>query len=126
MTGDRESWAFCPGQPQSESQIVTLVLDATARIAIAACADEREGHIREVERHGQTFHEGPYGRRNHQDIVARETRIAASLRAAEQVYRIVIECDVVFRPFEPTKQRRLPEHAADGKPELSKHPADTY
>ena len=35
--------------------------------------------------------EGSYGRRNRQAIAARETRIAARLRAVEQAYRMAIE-----------------------------------
>ena len=45
-----------------ESQTVTLVLDSTTAsaviFAIAAHADEREAHIREVQRYGQTMPEG--------------------------------------------------------------------
>ena len=71
-----------------DSQTVTLILDATtasiALFAIAAHADEREAHLREVERFGQSLPEGSYGRRNRQAIAARETRIAARLRAVEQ------------------------------------------
>ena len=58
--------------------MVSLVLDATtaniAMFAIAAHADEREAHVREVERSGQNLPEGSYGRRNRQAIAARETR----------------------------------------------------
>jgi hypothetical protein len=36
--------------------------------AIAAHADEREAHVREVERFGQNLPEGSYGRRNRQAI----------------------------------------------------------
>ena len=61
--------------------------------AIAAHADEREAHVREVERSGQNLPEGSYGRRNRQAIAARETRIAARLRAVEQAYRMAIEHD---------------------------------
>ena len=61
-----------------ESQTVSLVLDDTtaniALFAIAAHADEREAHVREVERSGQSLPEGSYGRRNRQAIAARETR----------------------------------------------------
>ena len=61
-----------------ETQTVSLVLDATtaniAMYAIAAHADEREAHLREVERSGQNLPEGSYGRRNRQAIAARETR----------------------------------------------------
>ena len=46
-----------------ETQTVSLVLDTTtaniALFAIAAHADEREAHIREVERYGQTFPKTP-------------------------------------------------------------------
>ena len=71
-----------------KSQTVSLVLDATtastAIFAIAAHADEREAHVREVEQFGQSLPEGSYGRRNRQAIAARETRIAARLRAVER------------------------------------------
>src|SRR6185437_4065017 len=67
-----------------ESQTVTLVLDTTTAnvimFAIAAHADEREAHIREVQSYGQTLPEGSYGRRNRQAIAARETRVATRLR----------------------------------------------
>lgn len=100
-----------------ETQTVSLVLDATtadiAMFAIAAHADEREAHVREVERFGQNLPEGSYGRRNRQAIAARETRIATRLRAVEQAYRTAIEHDEAFRPPEPTKTRRPPENAAD-------------
>ena len=100
-----------------ESQTVTLVLDTTtaniAIHAIAAHADEREAHVREVERFGQNLPEGSYGRRNRQAIAARETRVAARLRAVEQAYRTAIERDETFTPPEPTRAHRSPEHAAD-------------
>src|SRR6266852_3834875 len=87
-----------------ESQTVSLILDATtaniAIFAIAAHADEREAHIREVERFGQSLPEGSYGRRNRQAIATRETRVAARLRAVEQAYRMATERDVAFRPPE--------------------------
>jgi hypothetical protein len=105
-----------------ESQTVTLVLDATtasvAIFAIAAHADEREAHIREVERFGQTLPEGSYGRRNRQTIAARETRIAARLRAVEHAYRIANDRDVAFRVAQPTGPGRSSEHAADREIEL--------
>ena len=110
-----------PGR-NPDSQTVSLILDATtasiAIFAIAAHADEREAHIREVERFGQTLPEGSYGRRNRQAIAARETRIAARLRAVEHAYRMAIERDAVFRPPEPTRACRSPEHAADREIEL--------
>src|SRR5579863_8966865 len=68
-----------------ETQTVSLVLDDTtaniAMFAIAAHADEREAHVREVERSGRSLPEGSYGRRNRQAITAREIRVAARLRA---------------------------------------------
>jgi hypothetical protein len=105
-----------------ESQTVTLVLDATtasiAMHAIAAHADEREAHIREVERFGQSLPEDSYGRRNRQAIAARETRIAAHLRAVEQAYRMAIERDAALEPPEPAKAHYSPEHLADREMEL--------
>ena len=102
--------------------MVSLVLDATtaniAMFAIAAQADEREAHVREVERFGQNLPEGSYGRRNRQAIAARETRIAARLRAVEQAYRMAIERDAVFIPPEPTRSFRSPENEADREIEL--------
>ena len=104
------------------SQTVSLILDATtanaAIFAIAAHADEREAHIREVEQFGQSLPEGSYGRRNRQAIAARETRVAARLRAVEQAYRTASERDIVFRPPEPASACRSPEHAPDREMEL--------
>ena len=105
-----------------ETQTVTLVLDATTAnavmFAIAAHADEREAHIREVQSYGQTLPERSYGRRNRQAIAARETRIAARLRAVEHAYRMAIERDAVFMPPEPTKACHSYGNAADKEIEL--------
>jgi hypothetical protein len=102
-----------------ESQTVTLVLDATtASIAIAAHADEREAHIREVERFGHSLPEGSYGQRNRQAIAARGARVATRLRAVEHAYRIAINRDALFRSPEPTRACRSPEHTADREIEL--------
>ena len=90
--------------------------------AIAAHADEREAHIREVERSGQNLPEGSYGRRNRQAIAARETRVAARLRAVEQAYRTAIERDAAYRPPEPTRTLRSPELQADREIELEAEP----
>jgi hypothetical protein len=96
-----------------DTQMVSLVLDATtaniAMFAIAAHADEREAHVREVERSGQNLPEDSYGRRNRQSIAARETRVAARLRAVEQAYRTAIDHDTAYRPPEPTRTLRSPE-----------------
>jgi hypothetical protein len=96
-----------------ETQVVSLVLDATtasiAMFAIAAHADEREAHVREVEWFGQSLPEGSYGRRNRQAIAARETRVAARLRAVEQAYRTATERDTTYKPPEPSPILRSPE-----------------
>jgi hypothetical protein len=104
-----------------ETQTVSLVLDATtANIAMSAHAhaDEREAHLREVERSGQTLPEGSYGHRNRQAIAARETRIATRLRAVEQAYRTATEHDTAAKPNEPTRTFRSPERQADREIEL--------
>jgi len=105
-----------------DSQTVSLVLDATtaniALFAIAAHADEREAHVREVERFGQNLPEGSYGRRNRQAIASRETRIAARLRAVEHAYRMAFERDTVFKSPESTTARCIPEWAAGREIEL--------
>jgi hypothetical protein len=53
-----------------ETRTVSLVMDATtaniALFAIAAHSGDREAHVREVERYGQSLPEGSYGRRNRQ------------------------------------------------------------
>jgi len=84
----------------------------------AAHADEREAHIREVERFSQTLPEGSYGRRNREAIAARETRIATRLRAVEHAYRTAIERDSEFSPPEPIRPCRSAEHEADREIEL--------
>jgi hypothetical protein len=105
-----------------ETQTVTLVLDTTTAnavmFAVAAHADEREAHIREIQSYGQTLPEDSYGRRNRETIAARETRIAARLRAVEQAYRMVIEHDTALRPPEPSAACHFPENAADREMEL--------
>jgi hypothetical protein len=93
-----------------DGQMVSIVLDATtatiALYAIAAHADEREAHVREVERSGRSLPEGSYGRRNRQAIAARETRVTARLRAVEQAYRTAIDRDATSTPPEPTRALR--------------------
>jgi hypothetical protein len=100
-----------------DTHTLTLVLDATtanvALFAIAAHADEREAHMREVELSGRSLPEGSYGWRNRQAIAARETRIATRLRAVEQAYHIATERDTAPRPKEPTRALRPPEFQAD-------------
>jgi len=105
-----------------ESQTVSLILDATtanaALFAIAAHADEREAHVREVEHLGQSLPEGSYGRRNREAIAARETRVATRLRAVEDAYRTATERDSLYMPPEATRACRVPEHAPDREMEL--------
>ena len=90
-----------------ETQTVTLVLDAAtasaAIFALAAHADEREAHSREVERLGSDWPEGSYGRRNRQAIAARETRVATRLRAVQHAYQAVAGHDTAYTPPEPTR-----------------------
>ena len=109
-----------------ETQTVSLVLDATtaniAMFAIAAHADEREAHVREVERSGQNLPEGSYGRRNREAIAARETRVASRLRAVEQAYRTAIERGTAHRPPEPTRTLRSPELQAGRQIDLEAEP----
>jgi hypothetical protein len=92
---------------------VSLILDAaTANIAmhaIAVHAGDREAHVREVEQYGQNLPEDSYGWRNRQAIAARETRVAARLRAVEQAYRTASEHDTAYRPPEATRTLRSPE-----------------
>ena len=104
-----------------ESQTITLVLDATTAsaviFAIAAHADERKAHIREVQSYGQTLPEDSYGRRNRQAIATRETRVVARLRAVEHAYRTAIERDAAFTLPESSAACRL-GYAADREIEL--------
>jgi hypothetical protein len=105
-----------------ETRTVSLILDDTtaniAMFAIAAHADEREAHIREVERYGASLPEDSYGPRNRRAIAAREIRIAARLRAVEHAYRIAIERDVTKSPPERTRAWQPREFAADREIEL--------
>ena len=108
--------------PDPETQTVTFILDAatanTVMFAVAAHADEREAHIREVEHLGQRFPEGSFGRRNRQVITARETRVADRLRAVERAYRTASERDTTFKTPESTRAFHSPEHLADREIEL--------
>jgi hypothetical protein len=107
------------------SRTVTLVLDAAtaniAMFAIAAHADEREAHVREVERYGRTLPEDSYGRRNRQDIAAHETQVVARLRAVEQAYRTAIDHDT-YRPPDLTQMPRSPENPSSRQIDLEAEP----
>jgi hypothetical protein len=105
-----------------ETGTVTLVLDTTtatiAMFAIAAHAGEREAHSREVERSGADWPEDSYGRRNRQAIAARETRVAARLRAIPHAYQATAGHDPAFTAPELARTPRPPGHAPDREPEL--------
>ncbi len=122
LARDRRNPVIALARHDPGTGTISLILDATtastAIFALATHAGEREAHIREVERHGQNLPEGSYGRRNRQAIAARETRIAARLRAVEHAYRMAIERDAAVSPPEPTRVRRAPEHAGDKEIEL--------
>jgi len=105
---------------------VTLVLDTTtasiAMFALAAHADEREAHIREVEQHGADLPEDSYGRRNRQAIAARETRVATRLRAVQHAYQAVAGHDTAHTPPDPTRTFQTPGHQASRQIELEAEP----
>jgi hypothetical protein len=109
-----------------ETETVSLILDVTtaniALFAIAAHADEREAHVREVERSGQNLPEGSYGRRNRQAIAARETRVANRLRAVEYAYRTAIDRGSAYRPPELTRTLRSPELEANREVDMEAEP----
>ena len=119
-------WIIALAGRDPDSQTVSLILDATtanaAIFAIAAHADEREAHIREVEQVGQSLPEGSYGRHNRQAIAAREARVTTRLRAVEHAYRTAIERDTAYRPLEPTRTPRSPELQADRQIEMEAEP----
>jgi hypothetical protein len=104
-----------------DGHTVSLILDeATANIAmyaITAHAVDREAHAREVTQSGQRLPEGSYGRHNRQAIAARETRVAARLRAVEQAYRAAIDRDAIAMP-EPAEPPRATDPAPDREIEL--------
>jgi hypothetical protein len=99
-----------------DSRMITLLMDATtaniAMHAITAHAGDREAHVREVEQYGRSLHEDSYGRRNRQAIAARETRVAARLRAVEHAYRTATDPDAA-----PEADRTRSPSAAATAPE---------
>jgi hypothetical protein len=104
-----------------KSRTVSLILDATTAsitmFAVSAYAGDREAHIREVEQYGQKLPEDSYGTHNRQAIAARETRVAARLRAVERAYRTAIEHDAAVKP-EPVRTIQPPNHVAEHEMEL--------
>jgi len=124
-----KAWPDTDGPPVTalarhdrQTQTVTLVLDAAtasvAIFAIAAHADDREAHLREVQRYGQNLPEGSYGRRNRQAIAARETRITTRLRAIEHAYQTATEPSHTLGPPGPAGAPRPPAHTADREIDL--------
>ena len=81
-------------------------------------ADEREAHVREVERFGQSLPDGSYGRRNREVIATRETRVANRLRAVERAYRTANEREGAPSPPDFPRAIRSPEHVSDREIEL--------
>jgi hypothetical protein len=123
------AWPEIPGpritalaRHDPETGTVTLVLDATtasiAMFALAAHADEREAHSREIERSSAEWPDGSYGRRNRQAIAAREGRIAARLRAIQYAYQATAGHDPTPKAPEPARTPRPPGYAADKEIEL--------
>ena len=108
-----------------DSHTVSLILDATtaniAMHAIAAHADDREAHVREVEKYGQSMPKDSWGRRNRQAIAARENRVAARLRAVERAYR-TSEHDTAYMPPEPTPAPQSPERLPGSQTDLEAEP----
>jgi hypothetical protein len=100
---------------------VSIVMDAaTANVAlyaITAHAREREAHLREVERYGQTLPEDSYGRANRQAIAAREARLAARLRAIEHAYRTALDPEAGLTPADHAQALRAVSRASDWEPE---------
>ena len=87
--------------------------------AVAAHAGEREAHAREVERSGADWPDGSYGRRNRQAIAARETRVAARLRAIQHAYQAAAGHDTAAHVSpNPPDTSALPRHAAGKELEL--------
>jgi hypothetical protein len=108
-------------RPDPRGRTVSFILDATtaniAMFAVSAYAGDREAHVREVEQFGEKLPEDSYGRRNRQAIAARETRVAARLRAVEHAYRTAIERNAAIKP-EPAPTMRPADHPADHEMEL--------
>jgi len=108
--GQGEAWPDTDGpgltalaRYHPDTRTVTLILDATtastAIYAIAAHADDREAHTREIQLRSQALPEDSYGHRNRQAIAARETRITTRLRAIEQAYQSAIEHGSTPKPI---------------------------
>ena len=75
LSGLREDQAAATWSVLTDGRRVTLILDATtanaAMFALAAYADERDAHLREVEQVGRSLPEGSYGRLSDRHLPAR-------------------------------------------------------
>ena len=108
-------WPATTPRPARSLSSWTPPRASVAMFALAAHADEREAHTREVERSGADWPEGSYGRRNRQAIAARETRVATRLRAVEHACHTAIEGGAVSGPPEPIRTpRSLEQHGRQG------------
>ncbi|MGH3185694.1 MAG: hypothetical protein ACRDPY_00680 [Streptosporangiaceae bacterium] len=100
-----------------QGRTISIVMDAaTANVAlyaITAHAREREAHLREVERYGQTLPEDSYGRANRQAIAAREARLAARLRAVEHAYRTTLDRDAALTASQRAQALSFSDHMPD-------------
>jgi hypothetical protein len=93
--------------------------------ALAAHADEREAHVREVEQYGADLPEGSYGRRNRQAIAARETRVTTRLRAVQHTCHTAIEGGAAFGPPESMRTPALLSIRPTGRSNLTKAPGQS-
>ena len=77
------------------TRAVTFIIDGTvaeaAVNAITAEAMAREARIRQARQQARDLADGSYGRQNREAIAARETTIAAGLRAIERAYHQALE-----------------------------------
>jgi hypothetical protein len=91
-----------------DSRTITLILDAAiasiAMFAIAAHANEREAHVREVERVGRSR---PRLLRSQQPPVHRRQpdRSRGSAASLEQAYRTALDHDTAYRPPTPPRHK---------------------
>ena len=86
---------------------------ATANTAITAHVREREAHLREVERYGQTLPKTSYGRANRQAIAAHEARLTARLRAIEYAYGTSLDHDETLSAAQRAQALSATNHILD-------------
>lgn len=94
-----------------DSQTISSLDATTAKAAVQAIsALEREASARRARQAGQAFPNGSYGKDNREVISARETRLAAGLRAVERAYRAALDPGLSLqgRPHEARPETRCP------------------